>query len=47
MKLLIGSEIAGFIKARQANSVANLLHAKNLTPKLAIIKTIDNPVIDL
>lgn len=47
MKLLVGSELAGFIKERQAHSVRSLIQSANLQPTLAIIKTIDNPVIDL
>ncbi|MGH7234113.1 MAG: tetrahydrofolate dehydrogenase/cyclohydrolase catalytic domain-containing protein [Candidatus Saccharimonadales bacterium] len=46
MKLLLGRELAGYIKERQANAV-RALAAQGVTPKLAIIKTIDNPVIDL
>lgn len=47
MKLLLGRELAGFIKERQAHNVRSLRQAYGITPKLAIIKTIDNPVIDL
>lgn len=47
MKLLVGSELAGFIKERQAHNVRSLIQSAHLQPKLAIIKTIDNPVIDL
>ena len=47
MKQLIGRELAGFIKERQANTVMALKRSANITPKLAIIKVIDNPVIDL
>ncbi len=47
MKLLLGSELAGFIKERQAHNVRSLKQSKGIFPKLAIIKTIDNPVIDL
>lgn len=47
MKLLIGKELAGFIKERQAQSVRFLTQSYAVIPKLAIIKTIDNPVIDL
>lgn len=47
MKLLMGSDLAGFIKERQAHNVRSLVQAAHITPKLAIIKTIDNPVIDL
>lgn len=47
MKFLMGSELAGFIKERQVQSVRSLTQLTNITPKLAIIKTVDNPVIDL
>lgn len=47
MKLLVGSELAGFIKERQVHNVRSLVQSAHLQPKLAIIKTIDNPVIDL
>ena len=41
MKLLSGSELAGFIKERQAHQVATL----SSQPKLLIIRDSDNPVI--
>ncbi|MCA9309188.1 bifunctional 5,10-methylenetetrahydrofolate dehydrogenase/5,10-methenyltetrahydrofolate cyclohydrolase [Candidatus Saccharibacteria bacterium] len=47
MKLLSGSELAGFIKERQAKAVRGLRQAYNVAPKLAIIVAADNPVIDL
>ena len=47
MKILNGLEIAGFIKERQAHQVRGLRQAHNVFPKLAIIVTIDNPVIDV
>ncbi|MBA2279151.1 bifunctional 5,10-methylenetetrahydrofolate dehydrogenase/5,10-methenyltetrahydrofolate cyclohydrolase [Candidatus Saccharibacteria bacterium] len=47
MKLLNGSELAGFIKARQAQQVRTLRHSHNINPKLSIIVTIDHPVIDV
>lgn len=47
MKLLNGLEIAGFIKERQAHQVRGLRQAHDIFPKLAIIVTVDNPVIDL
>ncbi|HXR49911.1 MAG TPA: bifunctional 5,10-methylenetetrahydrofolate dehydrogenase/5,10-methenyltetrahydrofolate cyclohydrolase [Verrucomicrobiae bacterium] len=47
MKLLNGSELAGFIKERQAHQVRALRQAHGVQPKLAIVVTIDNPVIDL
>lgn len=46
MKLLSGRELAGFIKERQLHSVRRLV-SMSITPCLAIIVTIDNPVIDL
>lgn len=44
MKLLNGRELAGFIKERQARQVRGLRQAHGITPKLAIVVTIDNPV---
>lgn len=41
MKLLSGKDLAGFIKTRQADQVAQL----GFEPRLAIIQTVDNPVI--
>lgn len=46
-KILNGSELAGYIKQRQAHQVRGLRQAHGIEPKLAIIVTIDNPVIDL
>jgi methylenetetrahydrofolate dehydrogenase (NADP+)/methenyltetrahydrofolate cyclohydrolase len=46
MKLLKGRELAGFIKERQARQVRSLRQAHGITPKLAIIVTMDNPVTD-
>jgi methylenetetrahydrofolate dehydrogenase (NADP+)/methenyltetrahydrofolate cyclohydrolase len=46
MKLLDGKELAGYIKERQAKQVRALRQAWHVQPKLAIIQTIDNPVID-
>lgn len=45
-KLLNGSELAGFIKERQARAVRGLRQAHNIAPRLAIIQTKDDPVID-
>ncbi|HEY1645195.1 MAG TPA: bifunctional 5,10-methylenetetrahydrofolate dehydrogenase/5,10-methenyltetrahydrofolate cyclohydrolase [Candidatus Saccharimonadales bacterium] len=45
MKLLYGSELAGFIKERQARDVRSL--GFKVKPKLAIIVTIDHPVINV
>jgi methylenetetrahydrofolate dehydrogenase (NADP+)/methenyltetrahydrofolate cyclohydrolase len=47
VKLLNGLELAGFIKERQAHQVRGLRQAHHIEPKLAIIVTVDNPVIDL
>ncbi len=45
--MLNGKELAEFIKERQAHEVRSLIQSSNIQPKLAIIVTIDNPVIDL
>lgn len=47
MKLLDGSEIAGYIKKRQASEVSALFNLTKKRLKLAIIVTIDNPVINI
>ena len=46
MKLLNGSELAGYIKERQAKQVRNLRQEHHVAPRLAIVQTIDDPVID-
>lgn len=46
MKLLDGRELAGYVKERQARQVRALRQAWNVFPKLAIVQTVDNPVID-
>lgn len=46
MKLLNGAEIAGFIKERQAKAVRGLIQAHNIQPRLAIIRTNSDPVVD-
>ncbi|HVV66865.1 MAG TPA: bifunctional 5,10-methylenetetrahydrofolate dehydrogenase/5,10-methenyltetrahydrofolate cyclohydrolase [Candidatus Saccharimonadales bacterium] len=46
MKILNGSEIAGFIKERQAHQVRSLRQAHGIFPKLAIVVTVKNPVIE-
>ena len=46
MKLLNGSELSGFIKERQAHEVRALRQAQKIIPKLAIIQTKDDPVIN-
>jgi methylenetetrahydrofolate dehydrogenase (NADP+)/methenyltetrahydrofolate cyclohydrolase len=47
MKLLNGKELAGYIKERQAHEVRALRQAHGILPKLAIVLTVDNPVIDV
>lgn len=44
---LNGRELVGFIKERQAHQVRGLRQHFKVAPKLAIITTIDSPVIDL
>ncbi len=46
MKLLNGTELAGYIKERQAKAVRGLRQAHNIQPKLAIIQCKDDPVIN-
>lgn len=46
MKILSGTELAGFVKERQAKQVRALRQAEKIIPKLVIIKTTDNPVIE-
>lgn len=46
-KLLNGRELADFIKQRQVTQVRALRQAHQIEPKLAIIVTVDNPVIDV
>jgi methylenetetrahydrofolate dehydrogenase (NADP+) / methenyltetrahydrofolate cyclohydrolase len=45
MKLLNGAELAGFIKERHAKQVRSL-RAEKIIPKLAIVQTKDDPVIN-
>ena len=45
MKILSGSELVSYIKVRQAKQVRVLRQASHVIPKLAIIQTIDDPVI--
>ncbi|MEK7152508.1 MAG: bifunctional 5,10-methylenetetrahydrofolate dehydrogenase/5,10-methenyltetrahydrofolate cyclohydrolase [Patescibacteria group bacterium] len=47
MKLLNGKELAGFIQERQARQVRALRQASDIQPKLAIILTVEHPVIDV
>ena len=46
MKLLSGTELVSFIQERQARQVRALRQAHHVFPRLAIVQTIDNPVID-
>lgn len=46
MKSLNGSELAGYIKERQAHAVRSLRQAHGIIPKLAIIRTNPDPVVD-
>lgn len=45
MKLLNGTELAAYIKERQAKQVRGLRQAEHIVPKLAIVQTTDDPVI--
>lgn len=45
MKTLSGTELASFIKERQARQVRGLRQAEHIVPKLAIVQTTDDPVI--
>lgn len=47
MKLLNGRELAGYIKQRQAHEVRALRQAHNVQPKLAIVVTVEHPVINV
>lgn len=46
MKLLNGRELSGFIQERQAHQVRALRQADGVAPKLAIIRTNPDPVVD-
>lgn len=46
MKLLNGAELAGYMKERQAHQVRALRQAHGVAPKLAIIRTNPDPVVD-
>lgn len=46
MKVLNGRELSGFIKERQAKAVRGLRQAHGVQPKLAIIRTNPDPVVD-
>ena len=47
MRFLNGKELAGYIKERQAKAVRRLRQAEGVQPKLAIVLTVDNPVINV
>ena len=47
MKLLYGSDLAGFIKERQAKQVRALRQSHGIFPRLAIVTNTNNPVIDV
>ena len=47
MKILDGLEIAGYIKERQFKQVKALRQSWRVIPRLAILQTIDSPVIDM
>ena len=47
MKILNGKELAEFIQERQAHEVRALRQAHGIHPKLAIVLTIDHPVINV
>ncbi len=46
MKLLDGSEVAQFVKERQAKQVRNLRQSWDTVPRLAVVQTVSDPVID-
>jgi methylenetetrahydrofolate dehydrogenase (NADP+)/methenyltetrahydrofolate cyclohydrolase len=46
MKELNGRDLAGFIKERQVHQVRNLRQAYKIVPKLAIIRTNPDPIVD-
>lgn len=45
-KLLNGSELAGYIKSRQAHQARSLIQSRGVQPRLAIIQATDNPIIN-
>ncbi len=47
MRSLNGKDLASYIKERQAGQVRALRQAQGMAPKLAIILTVDNPVINV
>lgn len=46
MRILNGSELAGYIKERQTHQARSLSQARGIVPKLAIVQCKDDPVID-
>lgn len=46
VRLLSGTELAGYIKERQAKQVRNLRQSWSIVPRLAIVQTIDDEVIN-
>ena len=47
MKILNGKELAEFIQERQAREVRSLRQGWHIAPKLAIVVTVDHPVINV
>lgn len=47
MKLLNGKELAEYVQQRQLREVRGLVQAARVQPKLAIVATIDHPVINV
>lgn len=47
MRSLNGRELAGYIKERQAKQVRRLRQENRIIPKLAIVVTVDDPVINV
>jgi methylenetetrahydrofolate dehydrogenase (NADP+)/methenyltetrahydrofolate cyclohydrolase len=47
MRSLNGGDLAEYVKERQAHEVRGLRQALGVNPKLAIIVTVENPVIDI
>ena len=45
-KLLDGAQLAGYIKERQAKQARTLRQAHRIIPRLAIVQTLDDPVIN-
>lgn len=46
MKILNGKELSEYITERQARQIRNLRQEFHIIPKLAIVQTIDSPIID-